>query len=80
MNFLHENILIKFDHYIKRRIRKGIPSIFSDIKSLLIEHSRRDLIIEYIKLNVESLRDHNSFLDSSSNQPSAQIEQPQSLM
>ena len=80
LNFLHEDILIKIDPYLKKRIKKGIPSIFSDIKSLLLEQPRGELILEYVKLNVESLKNHKSFIDISSKQPSEQIEQPQSLM
>lgn len=80
LNLLHENIISKFHPYIIKRVRKGIPSIFSDIKSLLHEESRGRIILEYVKANVESLKTNKSFLDAENKLPSEKIEQPQCLM
>ena len=80
LNYLHEEILTKIGSYITRRIRKGIPSIFTDIKGLLSEAPRGDLVLQYVAQNVDSLRVHKAFTEPLTNLLSDQIEQPQSLM
>lgn len=74
LNCLHENILDKLPEYLTKRIRKGIPSIFSDIKALLTEQPRGHIILEFVKENVQSLTNEKKFLNSD------KIEQPQNLM
>lgn len=74
LNCLHENILDKLPEYLTKRIRKGIPSIFSDIKALLTEQPRGHIILEFVKDNVQSLTNEKKFLNSD------KIEQPQNLM
>ncbi|OMJ78993.1 hypothetical protein SteCoe_21075 [Stentor coeruleus] len=74
LNCLHENILDKLPEYLAKRIRKGIPSIFSDIKALLTEQPRGHIILEFVKDNVQSLTNDKKFLNSD------KIEQPQNLM
>ena len=80
LNYLHEDILSSLGDYIIKRIRKGIPSIFSDIKALLAESPRGSIILQYVQENVESLRSHKAFTEALSRLPRAQIEQPQNLM
>lgn len=80
LSLLHENILEKLGIYVSARVRKGIPSIFSDIKALLQEEIRGRVILDYVKTNVESLRTSKAFTDTSTSQPCGQVEQPQCLM
>ena len=80
LNLVHEDIPLKLHGYVVKRIRKGIPSIFSDIRSLLAEKARGEAILNYTKLNVESLKSNKSFIDINTKEPSDKTEQPQSIM
>mmetsp|Transcript_514 Transcript_514/g.557 ORF Transcript_514/g.557 Transcript_514/m.557 type:complete len:378 (-) Transcript_514:25-1158(-) len=72
-----------FDKYLTKRIRKGIPSLFSDIKSLLKTPEKSEIIINIIKAHIETLSSTESFAIIDYNtwtHESGPKEQPQCLM
>lgn len=78
LNLLHENIIEKLSPYLVQKVRKGIPSTFNDIKSLLSEEPRGSLILNFVIDSIQSLKTQEAFLLGQT--PEGQKEQPQSLM
>mmetsp|Transcript_4397 Transcript_4397/g.4206 ORF Transcript_4397/g.4206 Transcript_4397/m.4206 type:complete len:377 (+) Transcript_4397:686-1816(+) len=72
-----------FDRYMTKRVRKGIPSLFSDIKGLLKTPSKAEIIINIIKAHIETLTSSESFAVIDYNawtHENGPKEQPQCLM
>lgn len=56
----------RVNKYLQNRIRKGIPSLFRDIKPLLKISSKKEIITELINGYISSLKANGSFKTSSS--------------
>jgi len=74
-----------FDNYLKTRLIKGIPSVFSDIKPLLKDSGKSTVIQNLTSAHLDSLRNNSAFLavtdyQSLTGEPSETKEQPQVLL
>ena len=78
LNYHQELFEVKLCEYLSTRIRKGIPSIFNDIKSLLKDPNRSARVINLIHETVSSLKSNSKFLHDST--PEGKVEQPHCLM
>ena len=78
LNYHQELFEAKLCEYLSTRIRKGIPSIFNDIKSLLKDQTRSTRVINLINDTVSSLKSSSKFLHEST--PEGKVEQPHCLM
>ena len=78
LNYHQELLEEKLCKYLSSRIRKGIPSIFNDIKSLLKNSNRSERVVSFINDTVSSLKSNSKFLHDST--PEGKIEQPHCLM
>jgi peptide alpha-N-acetyltransferase len=78
LNYLSEDLPETLSQYLAKRIRKGIPSIFNDIRSLLRDPVRKNVVSALIRDTVESLGNSSKFLYNQTGE--GKLEQPHCLM